>query len=319
MTNGFDMSIPPEGVRTFDPPPDDFNPRAASNAELVRLGLPRHPNSEREASLAALWEQAFSRQIGYVRAAVEVDSARLAARRAANQDSGAFGPDNENWAGVVAPNLPGDRRYGGPLTGVVGQFTVPTVTLVDPKFPGSIEVACWVGLDGWGGIPSVLQAGVVVRVDPVPPPGAAAGVVQYQAFMEWAPGRPYAISNLPVSPGDVMTFVVCELDKGGGSILAENVSANVSTGAHVDAPAGVVLHGDSAEWIVEGNGGALADFGTAAFMNCVASNPQGQYAAQTYGQTTNVTNSKGVAATTTQFTPGSAEGFTVQWESFDLG
>ena len=54
--------------RTFDPPPEGFDPHTASDASLLRHGLPRRPDPATRPRLARLWGEALSRRTTFVKA-----------------------------------------------------------------------------------------------------------------------------------------------------------------------------------------------------------------------------------------------------------
>jgi hypothetical protein len=52
---------PANKIRLYPPAPKDFNPFAASNRELMVLGLPPRPDAKEQPGLAALWERQAAR------------------------------------------------------------------------------------------------------------------------------------------------------------------------------------------------------------------------------------------------------------------
>src|SRR6266480_1503260 len=52
-------------MRTYKRPPSDFDPRTASDAVLVRHGLPRRPSAGGEPGLARIWERLFARPVTF--------------------------------------------------------------------------------------------------------------------------------------------------------------------------------------------------------------------------------------------------------------
>jgi hypothetical protein len=57
------------GVRVYPPPPEDFDPFAATRTDFVRHGLPLRPDPQTEPGMAALWERQAARYRGFERAA----------------------------------------------------------------------------------------------------------------------------------------------------------------------------------------------------------------------------------------------------------
>ncbi len=298
-------------MRSFTPPAENFDPRLAPIGEVAAPGFPRRPDPGTEPVLARLWDETFSEPIRYVEADLE---AVAGPSRIAEE----FGPANDRWAGAVIADDPGDERFGGPLTAVAGQFTIPTVAFQDPENPVPILLGIWVGLGGWGQAdPELIQAGVQVLVVPSP-----FGIpnVQYAAWVEWAPSIRALIKNFNVNPGDTVTFTVCAPPGSStGYVAVQNVSTGQATSVGVQAPTGVSARGWSAEWIVEDPVGVLPNFGSVNFSNCVASNGQGEFAPHDYAMTTNITNSQGVPATSTEFAFVSPNDLTVEWLNFGTG
>jgi Peptidase A4 family len=237
--------------RGYDPPPAGFDPLVAPDELLLRHGLPRRPDPQREPGLARLWERAFGRPLTFVKAKLEIDR-RLRDRNPLQGKDAEFGPNN--WAAAVV-------RAGGPFSWVFAEWVIPEV----PKkgvFADDVTIGFWVGLDGVTmGDDQVLQAGVRVTMHTQwwfwPHV-----VVDWKAWTEWwvkgiESTDPVYLANFPVKPGDTVSFLVCAPRP--DSLAWVNI-LNTSTGQHttvdVPTPVGndgvpVTLQGDSAEWAVE--------------------------------------------------------------------
>jgi hypothetical protein len=106
--------------------------------------------------------------------------------------------------------------------------------------------------------------------------------LSYSTWYEWYPAGLYAISNLPVNPGDTMYISLTANSPSSGTLLFENLSQGVSVEGVIDSPsASANLAGQSVEWIVEdpSSGGGLVpflDFGTAFFEACMAGTSTGE-------------------------------------------
>jgi hypothetical protein len=96
-------------------------------------------------------------------------------------------------------------------------------------------------------------------------------------WWEWFPLSEVQITNFPVSPGDMVTMLLCTT--GANATTASAVLTNRTTGASTsfsfNAPANTKLVGNSAEWIVEaptvgGAQSAIADYGEVFFSVCEA-------------------------------------------------
>jgi hypothetical protein len=258
-------------VRTYEPPPEDFDPIAASDRQLLHHGLPRRPDAKQEPEWRAAWEKALARPTSWIvpefqevkgRSHGAIKPAprkklptRTAAADLANATSG-------NWSGAVdfSPK-------GKPYRWVAGQWTVP-----NPHAPGSgsFYASEWVGIDGWGSS-DVLQAGTETEVIEV----LWFTIASVYAWWEWYPAGEVAITNLPVSAGDVMYCLICVNSTTSASVYFSNQSAGISTSFTITAPSGTTLQGNVAEWVVErptvgGSVASLTDYDVVYFDECQA-------------------------------------------------
>jgi hypothetical protein len=246
---------------------------------LLRHGLPRRPDPEREPELARIWKRTFGRPLTYVKAELEIDP-RLSDRNALEDKDPEFGP--KNWAGAV-------ERVGQPFSWVFAQWVIPEVRKKG-VWADDVVVGFWVGIDGFTmGDDQVLQAGVSVEMHTKWlgwwPPWPHV-VVDWRAWTEWwveGVESSYAVDlpNFPVKPGDTIAFIVCAPQNGSDAWV--NI-LNLSTGQHtsVGVPTPeregepITLQGDSVEWIVEVVKPAapnLPRFEPATFDECVAGGP----------------------------------------------
>lgn len=234
-------------IRTYELPPADFNPMTASARLLLRHGFPTPPDAKTAPELRKLWDKAFSRPRTWITPEFrEVKGkthgpalrpggrarARVSAlRKIANATS-------SNWSGSVA-FPPTNRKFGW----IEGQWTVP-----NPHTPtiGSYYASEWVGIDGWGS-GDVLQAGTETEIVDI----GIFSATQVYAWWEWFPAGEVAITNLHVSPGDVMYCLICVNSTTTATVYISNQSSLVTTSFSITAPKGTSLVGNSAEWIVE--------------------------------------------------------------------
>jgi hypothetical protein len=283
-----------KGVYAVPAPPDSFDPNSASAVELVKSGLPwRRPAPTDDPMLVNAWKKVFSRQwLAKDRIVPQLQpqtgkthNLRTAPTKDANFVNGA-------WSGAGI-------RGGGPWTGIIGYWKIPTVS--KPPQPGTPgwDSSSWVGLDGFDiGIVSndVLQAGVQQVVSP-------SGQASYVAWFEWfAPitptSPPYVyqtnIMNFPVAPGQQMYCSVQYVNnKTAGSIYL----ANEATGQHFSItlapPPGATFAGNSAEWIMEDPDGgepgtALAEFTPVVFTSAISCTAAGATGNPDAGDTANI-------------------------------
>lgn len=284
------------GVQLFEPTPDGFEPLGASEAELQAYGYPRRPDSEAEPRRHQHWERSVSRR-SMVEPQFQAPPADLARQ---SIDSG-------NWSGRLA-----FARDGDAVKEVSGQWTVPHAVL--PQADSSMYMcATWIGIDGSarlsqpgglsrmerrvlpgdvegphpvGAIPpnerssDVLQAGTTQAVWW----GASAtGGLQLSlqtatfAWFQWVPEGPQTITNVPVSPGDLMFCEITALSPTQAAVNLVNLTTNVSTAFMKSAQLSQHLIGECAEWILELPAGTydgrpiqLPDFGAVYFDHCSA-------------------------------------------------
>jgi Peptidase A4 family len=268
-------------VRTYEPPAADFDPRTATARELLHHGFPSRPDAKASPELRERWDRAFERPMIWIvpefrevpgkshgpaqkprppRVAPRTPSA--AAGAGAPAAAGVLNATSGNWSGSVA--FP---PQGQTFRWVEGQWTVPNpYTQTD----GSYYASEWVGIDGWNS-PDVLQAGTETEITKI------WFITQRNvyAWWEWYPAGEVAVTNLPVSPGDVMSCLICVNSATTATVYYSNRSNGVSTTFTITAPRGTTLQGNCAEWIVErpGVGGgtaSLADYDVVYFDGSVA-------------------------------------------------
>jgi Peptidase A4 family len=258
-------------VRTYAATPEGFDPREATDRQLLSHGLPRRPDAEKEPEWRAAWDKAFTRPTtwivpefhelndrshGRVRPAARKKLPSLSEAAAlANATSG-------NWSGAADFSA-----KGKPYRWVAGQWTVP-----NPHAPGagSYYASEWVGIDGWNSN-DVLQAGTETEITEI----LWFNIANVYTWWEWFPAGEVAITNLPVSAGDVMYCLICVNSTTSATVYFSNQSSGVSTSFTITAPAGTTLVGNVAEWIVErptigGNVASLTDYDIVWFDECLA-------------------------------------------------
>ena len=259
-------------VRTYEPAPEEFDPRAATDRELLHHGFPRRPDAENEREWRAAWDKAFERPRTWIVPEFQEVPGRShgqmlvpGRKKAAPKPvTGAqiANATSSNWSG--AADFAAD---GKPYKWVAGQWTVP-----NPHAPGagSYYASEWVGIDGWGSS-DVLQAGTETEVAQV----LWFTTARVYTWWEWFPAGEVAITNLPVSPGDVMYCLICVNSSSSATVYFSNQSTGVSTSFTITAPNGTTLAGNVAEWVVErpsigGSTASLSDYDVIYFDECQA-------------------------------------------------
>jgi hypothetical protein len=174
-----------------------------------------------------------------------------------------------NPSGGSTPNWSGYAQVGGPFTGIVGEWTVPTV-----QSDGGSVSSTWVGVDGFGNT-SLIQVGTEQDYS-----GGFLGIgagPQYSAWWEILPASSTSISN-PVSPGDDMLAIIAPTIAGAASpnmpatwaitLMDRTKNWNFTTLQTYSGPL------STAEWVQEATTecglfgcsiGSLADYGSVTF------------------------------------------------------
>jgi len=225
-------------IRTYDPPPDGFDPLTAPESLLVHHGYATRPDPQAEPALFGLWKQFFaSSKLTYLVPEFRVVEGLVhgPGKRVEDQATGT----SSIWSGSVL-----QAGSGNSFRWIEGRWTVPN------PYPSTNSgwdyCSQWVGIDGWGS-GDVLQAGTETDAQQV-------GTVTQRniyAWWEWYPADTIVVSDIPVAAGDVFWCLICATSATTGSIFLRNVSSGASTWFTVNAPSNVQLAGDSAEWVVE--------------------------------------------------------------------
>jgi hypothetical protein len=253
---------PSAGLRLFTPPPEGFDPLAASDRELLAHGYPARPDPQRQPGLHEHWTTMLSRPLTVIRPEfAPLPDRRHGGRRVRYADTVGTG-----WSGTsIFPPA------GGAVTFVSGQWTVPAV--VPPAGDhGVSSCATWVGIDGNGeDSPDIVQTGTTQAI--------TYGQSQDTfAWFEWFPAFPVMVSNLAVSPGDVMYALICVYTSTEVAVYLGNLTTGVlASFIQVGSTyGGLTVTGASAEWILEcpeddtGGFSILTKFGDVYFDNCIA-------------------------------------------------
>jgi hypothetical protein len=260
--------------RALPAPPAGFRPLLASDGDLARYGLPPRPaRGGRNPAAYAGWSRAMAAARAFVVPQVRITARRhgpaIGVARLVSTQSGAM--TSLNWGGQALAN--GATGYGPASFGEIeAEWLVSAVQQPVGTCGGTDVSSIWVGIDGLNGASGdVMQAGTEADAS------CSNGVTAQNDYpwFEWYPGYEYEITNFPVSPGTSIYVVV----QATGATTANATYVNLQTGLYTvapfSAPAGTVLKGNSAEWIVERPTvnktlGTLADFGMAAMTTEVA-------------------------------------------------
>ena len=294
-----------KGAYTTPAPPDSFNPKTASQLELIKHGLLwRKPTAEDAPALHAAWDKFFSRK--WLEKDRIVPEMHPQIGRTHNLKVLPTKVTDTNYNGTV---WAGAGTKTGKWTGIIGYWHIPTVS--KPTEPqgteGGWNSSSWIGLDGFFISNDVVQAGIQQHV-------SASGVATYVAWYEWyapiqagSPGYVWQtnIVNFPVSPGQQ---VYCSVQYVNNNTAVSIYFANEATGQHFSItlapPPGANFNGNSCEWIMEAPDGgeptaALPKFTPVTFTSAVACGPNSTSANPLTGDTMNITTSGGKLLTKT--------------------
>ena len=256
-------------VYAFPAPPSDFDAVQATDEERARYGLPRRPNPLAKNPVAyQTWLRAMRAARSYVAPQVLATHRRHVQALDVRTSTTAGTFNSQNWAGQAI--LSSNASYGpNAYTEVLAQWVVSAVQQPPGTCTTTDLSAIWIGIDGIGGSPDVLQAGTEADAN-------CTSQVYYPWF-EWYPAYGYEITNYPVGPGAPLLVVVQATSATTATVIFVNIESRQYTVAGVTAPAGTTLRGNSVEWIVErpatGSAttlGTLADFGMAMVTSEVA-------------------------------------------------
>lgn len=233
-------------INTFPLPPEGFDPLAATAEELQQYGFPRRPDHQEMPHAAAKWVTAFRRypQLKHITPEFKaLEHRHDLNKRTEKGTEGLVNATSFNWSGSVLFIGGGDS-----FTWIYGSWTVPHV-YQSPVTGGTEYSSAWLGLDG-DGSGDVMQAGTETDSD-----GTC------YAWFEWFPNFSIGISNFPVTPGDVVSLLLCATSSTTAWMSIGNLTSMYYTNFSFSAPAGTALVGNCAEAVVErpGVNGQLAE------------------------------------------------------------
>jgi hypothetical protein len=218
-----------KGLRLCPPPSKDFDPFTASEADLIRHGLPLRPDPHSQPGMAALWERQALRYRHFDHLEPRPDTA-TAAKKVVSAP--ALGPDPIESCGYQLGSS------SAPFTALFVTWTVPDLWSSPGQFDPINHFHTFVGL-------GFLDVHVEMTVDP------QENVTSYL----WA--QAVGQVNLPVRPGDVISGSLCLNTNPAGTATyffanettAQTISFAVDTGypPAVTINAGVTRTGDTSQ------------------------------------------------------------------------
>lgn len=298
------------GAYAVPAPADTFDPKSASQSELMKQGLMwRKPGPNDPPELYKAWDRFYSRKwlakdriVPESHPQLGVTHIYRGAKPTKQADTSYLG---KVWAGAGTKT--------GKWTSIIGYWKIPGVSQ-PPEAQGNEggwNSSSWLGLDGFFFSNDVLQAGVQQRVVLLPPFNIPIPI--YVAWYEWyapaaagSPGYIYQtnIANFPVHPGDQVYCSVQYNATTSGSISF----ANETTGQHFSItlapPPGASFNGQSCEWIMEAPDGgepnsSLPKFTPVTFTSALACGPNNATANPLTGDILNIQTAGGKVLTST--------------------
>lgn len=267
-------------IKLLPMPLEPFDPAVASDDDLERFGLPT-PMEHGTNPAAAAFRRNFLRKrdgapaLRFLPALVPAAPTMMELVLAVAAPQTRPAQKSLNWSGgYVMP------RDGRSLVSVMASWTVPSVSAPADGSASEFQSSTWIGLDGQKFYPdsSLPQIGTRQRWLARPPAKA-----EYSAWFQWwARGLDLPVLDLalPVAAGDQISAILTVLDERTVRCNLKNASQGIVLQAFdARAPAGLLVSGATAEWIMErpspmGTDGwesyelpAYTDF---AFSSCLA-------------------------------------------------
>jgi hypothetical protein len=238
------------GTTSIAAPPSDFNPLAASDADLEYHGFPPRPSESLNPKGYATWKSAMlaskTRIVPQLQMTNVVHGPAKAKAGAGAPKAGSNSLSFYNWSGYL--NYNGVGSYGtSSYYFVYSDFIVPPAAQAFGACTGGWDwESSWVGIDGYGS-PDVLQAGIEADA-------YCSGTTKstyYSPWYEWYPNYETRITNLAIAPGDDYFVEVWSTSSTAGHAYLLNRNTNTAVSISFAAPAGTHLIGNVAEWVVE--------------------------------------------------------------------
>lgn len=256
-------------IRTFELPPEGFDPLTAEQSKLAHYGIVARPDKEKEPELYKRWHRVYSKKLNHI-----IPKFKEIKRK--DQDGKdkpkSFGPYSpRTWSGVVAT-----PPTNVPFKTVEGYIPIPAISI--PIVGGTeLNFAAWIGLDGKiAPDNNLLQVGIALAPDEI-------NVESYfPIFCQWG-SNSHLITNLATDFGDTINCLICadalsdgQPSSSKAAIFITDINNNNHTSFEITAPAGIVWKGKTAEWIVENAYGnespfiPLSNVGEYTFTQCIA-------------------------------------------------
>jgi hypothetical protein len=250
------------GVYVFAQPPASFDPKRATDEELVAWGYPARPGPTEGPREWARWEQqvnpALHRVVPYLAKREGIYHRPLQGLKLDAYPSRIYSTaaTSSNWSGFALVPTSGAKAYSS----VTADWIVPTVKQAPGTCSGGWDYSSeWVGIGGFGDA-FLLQSGSAANVFC----DIGGNIAEYFPWIEWLPAAELVIyanaqhALLPFTAGDYLIVTVTATNWSGGvskngTLSFSDVTQGWTTSLTFTAAAlgGSEVTGKSAEWIVE--------------------------------------------------------------------
>jgi hypothetical protein len=223
-------------VRVFTGAPAGFDPKTASDEELLTYGFPRRPDPS-DVKAYKRWSEIASFTREDVTVTLNPGKSHRPVPKSAKDAGKAGNVEFLNWSGYAL--IGGSPKFDE----IVGVWVVANIGTQFEKFTGYSST--WVGIDGDCSCNDLIQDGT--EQDWI------GGSAHYYSWVEFIPLDEMRIS-LTVQPGDIMyasSAMVVKDGKTYGSYNMANYNTRKTASLTIAMPSGDKFSGASAEWIME--------------------------------------------------------------------
>jgi Peptidase A4 family len=246
--------------------PTDFDPMTATNAELVKHGLPVRPDQTTQPVLRAKWDSLMSRPLTFIVPELEASDARLFSTANLPNVTGVkpagvqpFNSGSPAYSGAFI--YPNGADQGEVFGDILGSWVVP-----EPELPqsawneaeqqwqdGAYAIAVWCGLDGFTAFPATVSPNIVAigTISSFQVSGGQITNPNVQAIFQWGTSTVVSISNFVVEPDDSVSVLLCGTDNHVTAGITNNTKNITAPAITMSSPSpGLVVQGLTAEWVV---------------------------------------------------------------------
>jgi hypothetical protein len=253
-------------AHAYPSPPKDFDPLAATDAQLERYGLPPRPDRDKEPDLFRFWSRLLGKPLEVVTAKFPEPHGEklrlIPLTRVGRGGPRPFGhfEKSRNWSGAYIVPQPPDM-----FVHVTGRWQVPKPSLppVPPEgatVDNQFQSSSWIGIDGHRRCPnsSMPQIGTSQCIEII---DGAPNIMIYAWWQWWSldgsyppnnrKNPPVPITGIPVALNDEVMAGVIVRSADEVQFYIKNQTTGRFTSFLVIAPGPILPLGSTAEWIME--------------------------------------------------------------------